>query len=272
MDLRKKIEKGGGECWWEGNTGTGLVICNQMKSLGFEGWWTLQHIQPVGASHRSPSSLRRLLGYAWKMCRLSCVKMMHKSLNFAWKLNIGYDGAAWERAEQGGEHPGAPVSSFGTSRVPAVANGNWWFGCCRGSCDSDLRCPVSRCPSVGPSHASKWSVSRCPWGGIIGNWHASISCEIKTNWKVRGWIYFMLTYIMWTPRLQLNDLFSSQWKSTDLVGQLYLNSDWVESFPSEPGLVYPGNKRTPQKIVQSIISYFGSKYVNLGRAKTSHVV
>lgn len=183
MDLRKKKieDEGGGECWWEGNTGTGLVICSQIKSLGFEGWWTLQHIQPAGASHRSPSSLRRLLGYAWKMCRLSCVKMMQKSLNFAWKLNIGYDGAAWERAEKKGGHPGAPVLSFGTSRVPAIANGNRWFGCCRGSCDSDLRCPVSRCPSVGPSHASKWRVSRCPWGGIIGIWHASISCDIMKS-------------------------------------------------------------------------------------------
>lgn len=98
-------------------------------------------------------------------------------------------------------------------------------------------------------------------------WHKN-----EINWKVRGWVHFPLTYIMWTPRLQLNVSETSQRKSTDLVGQLYLNSDWVESFPSETGLVYPGKKRTPQKIVQSIIPYFGSKYVNLGRAKTSHVV
>lgn len=26
---------------------------------------------------------------------------------------------------------------------------------------------------------------------------------------------------------------------TDLVGQMYLNSDWVESFPSDSGLVCP---------------------------------
>ena len=32
---------------------------------------------------------------------------------------------------------------------------------------------------------------------------------------------------------------------TDLVGQMYLNSDWGESFPSDSGLVYPvmGRKR-----------------------------
>lgn len=35
---------------------------------------------------------------------------------------------------------------------------------------------------------------------------------------------------------------SEKRKYTDLVGQLYLNSDWVESFPSEPGLVYPDER------------------------------
>lgn len=41
----------------------------------------------------------------------------------------------------------------------------------------------------------------------------------------------------------MNDLlrrfFVGRGKCTDLGGQLYLNSDWVESFPSETGLVYP---------------------------------
>lgn len=38
---------------------------------------------------------------------------------------------------------------------------------------------------------------------------------------------------MWMTRFWIRE------KNTDLAEQLYLNSDWVESFPSEPGLVYP---------------------------------
>lgn len=34
---KKKTIKAKGECWWEGNTGTGLVICSEIESLGFEG-------------------------------------------------------------------------------------------------------------------------------------------------------------------------------------------------------------------------------------------
>lgn len=219
----------------------------------------LQHIQPASASRRSPSSLRSLLLYAWKMCRLSGVKTMQKSLNLAWKRNVGCDGGNLGEGREKQGHPRAPVSSFGTSRVPAIANGNWWFWRCWGSCNSNLRSSVSRCPAVGPPHAAKWGVSRCTWGGIIGKRrHASISCDTKM--KETGWTARMTLFFWWHEHQDYMTL-SEKSKYTDLVGQLYLNSDWVESFPSEPGLVYPDEREhscwnNSNSFKWSIIPYF----------------
>ena len=65
-----------------------------------------------------------------------------------------------------------------------------------------------------------------------------------------------LTFIHYTSNMWRNDftymlphlgcdsikarcLHKGKYASTDLVGQVYLNSDWAESFPSDSGLVYP---------------------------------
>lgn len=89
-----------------------------------------------------------------------------------------------------------PVSSFGTSRIPAVANGNRGLCGCWGSSSINWCGTVSRWPAIGTSNIPESRVTgRARWGIVRKRRHGAVSCKWKNKCKLEKSCRCKLIYI-----------------------------------------------------------------------------